>query len=695
VSAVAAAVTSKVTASHLARTAFLYVRQSTLRQVVSNTESGQRQYALRQRAVALGWPAEQIVVIDQDQGRSGASAADREGFQRLVAEVGMGQAGIVLGLEVSRLARNNADWHRLLEICALSETLILDEDGLYDPGDFNDRLLLGLKGTMSEAELHFLRARLRGGILSKARRGELPLPLPVGLVDDPAGKVALDPDQGVQQALRHLFATFERTGSARAVVQAFDREGLRFPARVRSGKRKGELVWMPLRHWRVLRTLHNPRYAGAFVYGRRRARKTPDGKTSVQELPREQWTTLIPDAHPGYISWDQFERNQRLLASNAHAYGAERAAGPAREGPALLQGLVVCGRCGRRMTVRYHQRRGALIPDYQCIGEAIQGGGPRCQTIPGRGVEAAIGQLLLDTVTPLALEVALTVQAELEARADEADQLRRSHVERARQRAELARRRYLAVDPDNRLVADTLEADWNDALRALQAAQDEYEHASAAATAALSDQQTARIRALAADFPALWSDPATPQRERKRMVRLLIEDVTLTKTDQIHAHVRLRGGQTRSLTLPIPMSAWKARETDPDALALLDRLLDQHTDAETAAKLNAADHRSGEGKPFTARIVLHLRRDHQLASHAERLRARGLLTLREIADHLGVHTSTIKAWHHAGLLTSAKANDKNERLYQPPTPGDPRLVKQQGRPLADREPIEPTPGGAV
>jgi hypothetical protein len=340
------------------------------------------------------------------------------------------------------------------------------------------------------------------------------------------------------------------------------------------------------------------------------------------------------------------------------------------------------------MTVRYHQRNGALIPDYQCIGESIQGGGPRCQTIPGHGVDEAIGQLLLDTVTPLALEVALSVQAELEARADEADQLRRSHVE-------LARRRYLAVDPDNRLVADTLEADWNDALRALQAAQDEYEHASAAANAALSDQQTARIRALAADFPALWSDPATPQRERKRMVRLLIEDVTLTKTDQIRAHVRLRGGQTRSLTLPIPMSAWKARETDPDALALLDRLLDQHTDAEVAAKLNAAGHRSGEGKPFTARIVLHLRRDHGVESHAARLHARGLLTLREIADHLGVHTSTIKAWHRAGLLTSAKANDKNERLYQPPTPGDPRLVKQLGRRLSDREPIESTPGGAV
>ena len=686
---------SKVTASHLARTAYLYVRQSTLRQVVTNTESTQRQYALRQRAVALGWPAEQIVVIDSDQGRSGASAADRAGFQRLVAEVGVGKAGIVLGLEVSRLARNNADWHRLLEICALSGTLILDEDGLYDPGEFNDRLLLGLKGTMSEAELHFLRARLRGGQLSKARRGELQVPLPVGLVYDPAGKVGLDPDQGVQQALRHLFATFERTGSARAVVQAFARERLRFPVRVRSGARKGELAWMPLRHWRVLRTLHNPRYAGAFVYGRRRARKTADGKLTLELVAREQWTALIPDAHPGYIGWEQFERNQRLLAGNARAHGAERAAGPAREGPALLQGLLVCGRCGRRMTVRYHQRRDALIPDYKCAGEAIQAGVPGCLHIPGEGVDAAVGQLLLDTVTPLALEVALTVQAELEARADETDRLRRSHVERARQRAELSRRRYLAVDPGNRLVADTLEADWNDALRALQAAQDDYERANAAAKAALDQQKTARIRALAADFPALWSDPATPQRERKRIVRLLIEDVTLTKTDQIHAHIRLRGGQTRSLTIPLPLNAWQARQTRPDTFALIDRLLDQHTDGEVAERLNQDGHRSGTGKPFTSQIVLHLRRSHRLPSHADRLRTRGLLTLAELATLLRVSKSTIKAWHRAGLLTSEKANDKNERLYHPPRPGDPRLIKQLGRPLAEREPIESRQGGAV
>jgi DNA invertase Pin-like site-specific DNA recombinase len=693
--ALASNVSSKVSAEHLARTAYLYVRQSTLRQVLHNTESTQRQYALRQRAVALGWRSEQIVVIDSDQGQSGASAADREGFQRLVAEVGVGRAGIVLGLEVSRLARNNADWHRLLEICALTGTLICDEDGLYDPGEFNDRLLLGLKGTMSEAELHFIRARLQGGILSKARRGELPVPLPVGLVYDPAGKVALDPDSGVQDALRHLFATFQRTGSARAVVQAFNQEGLLFPARVRSGPRKGELAWMPLRHWRVLRTLHNPRYAGAFAYGRRRQQRAPNGKTTLHELPRDEWIALIPDQHPGYLTWEQFEINERLLAHNAQAHGPDRAGGPAREGPALLQGLAICGRCGKRMTVHYHHRRGVEVPDYQCIGESIQAGARRCLGVPGHGVDQAIGRLLLETVTPLALEVALTVQAELEARADEADQLRRSHVERARHHAELARRRYLAVDPDNRLVADTLEADWNDTLRQLQAAQDDYERASATANAALTDEHKARIRQLAADFPALWSDPATPPRERKRIARLLIEDVTLNKTDEIHLHIRFRGGQTQSLTTAIPPKAWQTRQTNPDTLTLLNQLLDDHTDAETAEQLNHAGHRSGEGKPFTPKIVLGLRRDHQLPNHHERLRAHGLLTIEEIAERLGVHTTTIDAWRRAGLLTSHKANDKNERLFEAPTPGDPRLVKRMGRRLDQREPIQPSPGGAL
>jgi hypothetical protein len=412
-------------------------------------------------------------------------------------------------------------------------------------------------------------------------------------------------------------------------------------------------------------------------------------------LPRDQWTALIPDTHPGYINWEQFEANQAQLAANAQAHGADRKKGPAREGPALLQGLVVCGRCGRRMTVRYHTRRGVEVPDYTCLAEAIRSGTRRCQVVPGGGVDAAIAALLLATVTPLALDVALSVQAELEARADDADTLRRSHVERARHHADLARRRFLSVDPDNRLVADALEADWNDALRQLRDAQDDYDRATAAAQAALSDEHKARIRALAADFPALWTDPATPQRERKRMVRLLIDDVTLDKTDHIGVHVRFRGGQTTSVTVPIPPTAWQARQTNPDTLATLDQLLNDHTDAETAQALNNAGHRSGENKPFTTRIVLHLRQAHELPSHADRLRNAGLLTLTEIADRLGVHPGTIKRWHRAGLLQAHKANDKNQQLYQPPAPGDPRLVPHLGRRLSQRERIEPTPGGAV
>ena len=690
----APAIAHKVSAEHLARTAYLYVRQSTLRQVQTNTESTERQYALRQRAVQLGWSSEQIVVIDTDQGQSGASSADREGFQRLVADVGLGKAGIVLGLEVSRLARNSADWHRLLEICALSRTLICDEDGLYDPADFNDRLLLGLKGTMSEAELHFIRARLQGGILSKARRGELPMPLPVGLIEDPAGKVVLDPDAGVQRAIRHLFDTFARAGSARAVVQAFNRDRLLFPARVRSGERKGEIVWSPLTHWRVLRTLHNARYAGAFAYGQRRTRKTAEGKTTTRSVPREEWT-LIPDAHPGYITFEQYEQNLRTLAANATAHGTDRVGGPAREGAALLQGLAVCGRCGHRMTVRYHTRKGVQVPDYQCVRESIQTAGQKCQVIQGAGVDAAISQLLLDTVTPLALEVALNVQAELEARADDTDKLRRSHVERARQRAELARRRYLAVDPDNRLVADTLEADWNDALRGLQADQDEYERQTAAAKTALTEQHKQRIRQLASDFPRLWNDPATPPRERKRVARLLIEDVTVTKIDRVHLHVRFRGGQTTSVTIPKALNSWQARQTPTEILAEIDRLLDNHTDRETAEQLNQLGRRSGMKRPFTPTIIIKLRNTHDLPSHRQRLRARGMLTQQEIAHRLGVHPNTIHAWRRAGLLQAHKANDKNDYLYKQPTPGDPRLVKRRGWRHSEREPARSTQGGAM
>lgn len=548
---------------------------------------------------------------------------------------------------------------------------------------------------MSEAELHLLRARLRGGVLTKARTGELICPLPVGLVYDPAGRVTLDPDQGVRDAVTHLFATFTRTGSARATVKAFTAEGLAFPSRIQTGPNKGTLAWLPLRHHRVLQVLHNPRYAGAFTYGRRRQRRGPDGRTRHALQPREAWTALIPDAHPGYISWDTYELNQRRLAEAAQARGEDRRASPPREGPALLQGLVLCGRCGARMTVRYHTRGDVLLPEYVCQRKGIAEATPGCQSIPGQGVDAAIGRLLLATVTPVALDVALAVQAELEGRAAEADQLRRQHVERARHAADQARRRYLAVDPDNRLVAANLEADWNDALRALSQAQDDYERQTAKAQP-LGEHDKARIAALASDFPALWTDPRTPHRERKRMVRLLIDDVTLRRGEQITAAVRLKGGQTTSLTLDLPLAAPDARRTPAHILAEVDRLLDQHTDAGVAAALNQAGVATSTGQPFHAGIIRHLRINHSLASREQRLRARGLLDLEQTAAQLGVCTHTVKRWHRDGRLTGEPVNDKGSHLYLVPAVPP---VEKTGRPPKNRRPAETphpsAPGGAV
>ena len=649
----------KVTASHLRRDAYLYVRQSTMRQVLENTESTKRQYALRDRAVALGWPPERIVVVDSDLGQSGASAVDREGFQRLVAEVGLGHVGIVLGLEVSRLARSSVDWHRLLEICALTQTLILDEDGIYDPGHFNDRLLLGLKGTMSEAELHVLQARMRGGLLNKARRGELKAPLPVGFVYGPEDGVLLDPDQQVQQAVRLVFQTFRRTGSAWRTVREFRAQQLPFPRRMKWGPHKGELVWEPLLLSGVLHALRNPRYAGAFFFGRTRSHKAVGGGHHIDQLPRDQWLACLPGAHPGYISWEQYEDNLRRLAANARAYGRERCNRLPREGPALLQGLAVCGRCGRRMTVQYHRRHGgALVPDYVCQSEKIQRGGPRCQQIPGAGLDEAIGTLLVEAVTPLALEVALSVQEELIARAEDADRLRRQQLERARYEADLAQRRYLQVDPDNRLVAEVLEAEWNAKLRDLAAAQQTYARQHKQDGHAVDETQRAEVLSLVTDFPRLWRDPRTPARDRKRMVQLILEDVTLLRGVEITAHVRFKGGASRTLTLPLPQLAGQLPRTDAQVVQLIDQLLESHTDAQVATELNGRGLNTYEGQPFTQRAIRHIRTSYHVADRFSRLRAQGLLTVDEAAARLGIHRQTIHAWHRSGRLAAVPCNDR-------------------------------------
>jgi len=654
----------KVGAHHLVRSAFLYVRQSTVKQVVEHTESTHRQYGLRQKAVALGWADDQIVVIDQDLGQSAATSGEREGFSRMVAEVGLGHAGVVMGLEVSRLARNSSDWHRLVEICALAGTLILDEDGLYDPSNFNDRLVLGMKGTMSEAELYQIRARLRGGMLSKARRGELRLRLPVGFVEDASGRVVLDPDSQVERSVRLLFAEFRRTGSAHGAARAFAADGLLFPTRLHAGLAKGQIVWKALTATRATHVLHNPRYAGAYAYGQRCTRRSAAGALVQHTVPREEWTVLIPDAHAGYITFAEYEENLRRIAGNAIGERSH----PPREGPALLQGQVLCGRCGARMTVRYTTNRGETRPVYVCQGPL---GTPRrssCQSVIGAAIDEAIGELLLEVVSPVALTVSLAVHAELQSRIEEADRLRHQRVERVEHEADLARRRFLQVDPDHRLVADSLEAEWNARLREVRECREEYDRRRDEDRRIVDAEAEAKIRSIVADLPEIWRNPATSVRDRKRIVRLLIEDVTVVKGEEVSVAVRFRGGATRRLVVPRSRLPWEDRRVAPEVVRLIDRKLGHHTHAEIAEILNGKGLVSGTGRPFDARRVGKIHRAYRLKSRYTRLREQGLLTLTELAARLAVCPATVKIRRAQGRLgvRAVQLDDVGRYLYEDP-----------------------------
>jgi len=679
----------KVQPHHLERGAYLYIRQSSMRQVLENIESTKRQYALRSRAIGLGWRDDQIVVIDCDQGESGASATWREGFQRLVTDVGMGHTGIVMGLEVSRLARNNADWHRLLEICALADTLILDEDGIYDPTSFNDRLLLGLKGTMSEAELHVLKARLRGGILNKVRRGEYRCPLPMGFAYDEAGNVVLDPDAQIRETIAYFFETFSRVGSACQTVKVFRKEGLCFPSR-RLG---GTTVFQPLTASSAMRVLNNPRYAGVYVYGRRRYRRAADGTKKIQRKQEySEWLACIPNAHPGYISWEQHQQNLKLLATNGRGYELARVS-PPREGVALLQGRAVCGRCGRHFRVRYVSRRGKREAWYVCDRANATLGWPNCQSIAGQVVDEAIGALVAERMTPAAVELALEIRREIEARHEEADQLRCRAIERAQIEADLAQRRFMLVDPSNRLVADTLEAEWNDKLRALAQAREERERGQQQDQLVVDDTIRRRLVVMTTDFKKLWNDPCTANRERKRLLAYIVEDATLIKLPMegiTNIHVRFKGGKTETLTTLNPKSSAQQVKTPTTIVELVNKLLDDHIYSEIADILNQQGLRpGGSARPghsstrFTALRVAYLVHRYALRSRYERLRDRGMLTAAEAAARLCIHEATVIRWAEYGLITR-HAYNAHAYLYEMPDSNQPAKHSSRWDPLVDR-----------
>jgi Recombinase zinc beta ribbon domain/Recombinase len=428
------------------------------------------------------------------------------------------------------------------------------------------------------------------------------------------------------------------------------------------------LLWGKLSITQVLFVLHNPRYAGAFVYGRTRIRRTLQG-VQQERISEEKWHTLLLGAHAGYISWDEYQDNQRRLQENAHALGPERRKSPPREGPALLQGLVICGICGERMKVIYHVRAGRRVPDYICRGRSVDDPQPVCQWISGRGVDEAVSELLLEVVSPVAIETTLAVQQELQVRLEEVERLRKQQVERARYEAELSQRRYMRVDPDNRLVADTLEADWNRKLRALQEAQQEYEQQRQKDSMTVDEELRIRLHTLATDFPRLWHDPNTPDRERKRLAHLLLEDVTLIKREQLLIHIRFPGGTIRTLELPRPR---RVTVTQRSVVAEVDRLLDDHPHEAIAKILNSRGLVSGYGQPFTGRMISRMRIKYGLKSRFERLRAKGLLTLDEMAQRLGIGTDQLKTWRVVGLLRAHLCNDKNEYLYEDAGANPPR-----------------------
>jgi DNA invertase Pin-like site-specific DNA recombinase len=571
-----------------------------------------------------------------------------------------------MGLEVSRLARNSTDWHRLLEICALANTLILDEDGIYDPSYFNDRLLLGLKGTMSEAELHMLRARLIGGQLNKARRGELWIPPPIGYVYDHNQQMVLDPDRQVQDTVRLLFETFRRTGSAERVVRHFSTQRILWPRHLVTGARAGEIVFGPLEHSRVLQVLHNPRYAGAYVYGRTRQRKVSiGGQVRYRKLPKEEWQVFLPDTHPGYITWEEFEANQAKLLDNANAYGLDRRKSPPREGSALLQGLVLCGICGKRMTVRYYVREGHPVPAYVCQRRGIETAQPPCQIIPGRGLDEAIGLVILEALTPASLEVAFQVFEELRARREEVDRIRRAQVERAREEAELAGKQYMLVRPENRLVADSLERQWNEKLAKLAQAEEEYNRATKAEPGELRPEDRERIQSLVGNLPRVWRDVRTSARDRKRILRLLVEDVTLVRDKMIQIQIRWKGGATTSLERPLPQHVGDLFRTPASVVEQIRVLAANATDNQIAQTLNARDLHSGRGKLFTPTSIKHIRASYGIESLWQCFRKTGWLTQTEVAEQLGTHPKTARRFATEGILRAIRANDKGEFLFEP------------------------------
>jgi excisionase family DNA binding protein len=638
----------KITSSHRDRAALIYLRQSSMAQVRDHTESTRSQYGLAETAAALGWARTSIEVIDTDLGISGKWGVAREGFTELVTRVCSGGVGAIFGIEITRLARSNADVARLAEFARITGTLLIDPDGVYDPADVNDRVLLGFKGTMGEMELHVMAQRLQASKRAAAGRGELRTPLPVGLVHDDAGEVVIDPDAEVQAAIRDVFSAFAACGSAYAVVAAFT--GRRFPLRAYGGAWAGQLRWGKLTHARVLGILKNPGYAGAYVFGRYTSRRTVDPggtvHTMITERPRAEWPVLIKDHHEGYINWADYLASEARLAASHTAAGAR----PPREGTALCQGIIGCGSCGKPVMTNYHTDQ---RPAYECSSRRDQLTTPSCRSVAAACVDAAVAGALLDALTPGQVALALSAADEVAGRRQRVSRAAELAVERARYDADRAERALCAVEPENRLVARSLEARWEARLAALSEAEQALEAARDTLPPLPSRED---LEKLAADLPALWNAPTTSARDRKRLLRTLIADVTLLPEpdrSKVRIGIRWHTGATDEFTTGRPVHPGTARRSPAAAIELVKQLGPATSNDELVTRLNAAGHRTGHGRPFDIDAVQWIRHAYKIPVPDPY--GPGEISVAEAARRLGCSTAVIYHWIHTGQLTARRS----------------------------------------
>jgi DNA invertase Pin-like site-specific DNA recombinase len=657
----------RITTAHRAKLAYVYVRQSSPGQVRHHQESTELQYRLVERAAMFGWPRERVHVIDDDLGKSGTSSRDRYGFQTLIAEVGLGKAGLVMSLDASRLARNNRDWHQLLELCSLFGVLIADGERLYDPAAYHDRLLLGLSGIMSEAELHQIKIRLHQGERQKAARGELRLPLPAGLIHTRDGSVTFNPDEEVQERLRLVFAKFRELRSAKAVMRYLRRGNLLLPVRPLHGPAPHDVVWRPADSARVINILKNPAYAGAYVYGRRRQdplrRQPGSDRIGTAAVAPEDWSICLRDAHPAYLDWDEFMANRRQLADNVGRYDAGRPGAP-RKGNALLQGIVSCGRCARRMCLRYSGPHGDY-PVYVCVADSSAEGRPRCQEVRALAVDAEVERLILTALTPDRIVLAIAALGEIEEETRAMERQWSLKRERARYDVERARRQYDAVEPENRLVARSLERVWEERLRRVDQVEQEYDAWRREQSVSISDNDRAEILALGEELPRLWRAATTRSADRKQIVRLVIKDVALDQKRRrgyVWIKVIWKTGAASEHWLQRCVQGYE-QHADQDRLrqCITELNRQQKMDGEIAAILNKEALRTAHGAPFSGGMVHVLRKRWRIQSVKINGTAAnpqqwpdGSYSVQGAATAIGITPQVIFDWLRKGWLTGTQ-----------------------------------------